>query len=71
MRRRRVYAKIFVSLDGSNLSERILPCAGVMAEEFHIPVELLGSGGDRWLLGSVAEKVIQLSRDPVLVIRPE
>jgi nucleotide-binding universal stress UspA family protein len=28
------------------------------------------SGVRRWLLGSVAEKVIQHSRDPVLVIRP-
>jgi nucleotide-binding universal stress UspA family protein len=28
------------------------------------------SGIGRWLLGSVAEKVVQHSRDPVLVIRP-
>jgi nucleotide-binding universal stress UspA family protein len=29
------------------------------------------SGFGRWLMGSVAEKVVQYSRDPVLVIRPE
>jgi nucleotide-binding universal stress UspA family protein len=29
------------------------------------------SGVSRWVLGSVAEKVIHYSRDPVLVIRPE
>ena len=29
------------------------------------------SGVSRWILGSVAEKVIHYSRDPVLVIRPE
>jgi nucleotide-binding universal stress UspA family protein len=29
------------------------------------------SGLDRWLMGSVAEKVVQESRNPVLVIRPE
>lgn len=30
-----------------------------------------GSGIGRWLLGSVAEKVVQHSRDPVLLVRPE
>jgi nucleotide-binding universal stress UspA family protein len=29
------------------------------------------SGVSRWVLGSVAEKIIHYSRDPVLVIRPE
>jgi nucleotide-binding universal stress UspA family protein len=29
------------------------------------------SGVGRWLLGSVAEKVIQHSRNPVLLLRPE
>lgn len=29
------------------------------------------SGIDRWLLGSVAEKVVQYSRNPVLLLRPE
>ncbi|MGE5303362.1 MAG: universal stress protein [Alphaproteobacteria bacterium] len=29
------------------------------------------SGFGRWLMGSVAEKVVQYSRNPVLVIRPE
>jgi nucleotide-binding universal stress UspA family protein len=28
------------------------------------------SGVGRWVLGSVAEKVIQYSRDPVLLVRP-
>jgi nucleotide-binding universal stress UspA family protein len=28
------------------------------------------SGIERWVLGSVTEKVIHHSRDPVLVIRP-
>jgi nucleotide-binding universal stress UspA family protein len=28
------------------------------------------SGVGRWVLGSVAEKVVQHSRDPVLIIRP-
>jgi len=29
------------------------------------------SGVGRWVLGSVTEKVVQNSRDPVLVVRPE
>jgi nucleotide-binding universal stress UspA family protein len=28
------------------------------------------SGVGRWLLGSVAEKVVQYSGDPVLLVRP-
>jgi nucleotide-binding universal stress UspA family protein len=28
------------------------------------------SGVDRWVLGSIAEKVIQHSQDPVLIVRP-
>lgn len=36
-----MYTKILVPLDGSKLSEQILPYAGLIAEEFNIPVDLL------------------------------
>jgi len=131
-----MYTKILVPLDGSHLSEQILPYAGLMAEKFHIPVELLRvndpgaitafappfQGGDylkkvsqlhfplsrsvdcvvemgkpaeviveraaansgtviamathgfsgiqRWLLGSVANKVVRTVKNPVLLVRP-
>jgi nucleotide-binding universal stress UspA family protein len=29
------------------------------------------SGVGRWVLGSVAEKIVQHSRDPVLIVRPQ
>ena len=131
-----MYTKILVPLDGSNLAEQILPYAGLMAEKFQIPVELLRvndpdaitafapplQGGDylkkisqrhfppsrtvhgvvemgrpaeiiaeraavhpgtliamathgfsgiqRWLLGSVANKVVRTAKNPVLLVRP-
>jgi nucleotide-binding universal stress UspA family protein len=131
-----MYTKILVPLDRSNLAEQILPYAGLIAEKFHVPVELLRvndpdaitafapplQGGDylkkvsqlhfplsrsvdcvvemgkpaetiveraaahpgtvitmathgfsgmqRWLLGSVANKVVRTARNPVLLIRP-
>jgi nucleotide-binding universal stress UspA family protein len=42
----------------------------------HTPENLIAmsshgrSGVDRWFMGSVAEKVVQHSRDPVLIVRP-
>ena len=36
-----MYTKILVPLDGSKLSEQILPYAQLLADAFHVPVELL------------------------------
>lgn len=131
-----MYSKILVPLDGSKLSEQILPFARTMAEAFVVPVELLlvsdpdarpllwpeqpradyleavgkkffaaplrvtgvaemgkpaeviidhaksdanclvamathgVTGLRRWLLGSVASKVVQSSENPLLLIHP-
>jgi len=131
-----MYTKILVSLDGSKLSEQVLPYARLIAEGFHIPVELLRvndpdiitafapplQGGDylkdvsrrylstarsvdcvvemgkpaqiiveraaadrgaviamathglsgmqRWLMGSVANKVVRTAKNPILLVRP-
>ena len=37
-----MYSKILVPLDGSRVSEQILPYAGLFADAYGIPVELLG-----------------------------
>ncbi|HXV80080.1 MAG TPA: universal stress protein [Candidatus Binatia bacterium] len=129
-----MYSKILVPLDGSSLSEQILPYARWIASAYKIPVELLRirdpdvrppfwppetsdqylkkvaakffpsgaariaevgapaevitdransdpscliamathgmSGVRRWLLGSVASKVVQTVANPLLIIRP-
>ena len=130
-----MYKDILVPLDGSKLSEAVLPYAKVFAVSLHLPVKLLHvndwdtaapstyatqgacylkqvaatfptyltvdysvengraaevivdqasrdgrtlitmathgrSGAQRWLLGSVAQKVLQASINPLLLIRP-
>ncbi len=131
-----MYTKILVPLDGSKLSEQILPYAQLLADAFHVPVELLHvndldtitpfapplQGGDylkvvskrylplsltvsctvdlgkpaeliveraaadrgaliamatrghsgmqRWLLGSVSNKVVRTATNPLLLVRP-
>ena len=131
-----MYSKILVPLDGSNLAEQILPYVRLLAEAFHVRIELLrvnhpdiiaafappleGSdylktvaqlhfpislrvkcsvemgkpaeliveraavdrgaiiamathgmtGMKRWLLGSVANKIVRMAANPVLLVRP-
>lgn len=125
-----MYTKILVPLDGSSLSEGVLPYVRSLARAMHVPVELLRvsdttqvttrhseyfekvkasfsgivavehtvelgnpagmivdlaaehpgtliamathgySGAQRWLLGSVAEKVLHATKNDLLVVRP-
>jgi nucleotide-binding universal stress UspA family protein len=55
-----VYSKILVPLDGPTLSETILVAMSTHGK----------SGIGRWAIGSVTERVVRHSSDPVLVIRP-
>lgn len=55
-----MYSKILVPLDGPTLSETILVAMSTHSK----------SGIERWAIGSVTERVVRHSSDPVLVIRP-
>jgi len=130
-----MYSKILVPLDGSKIAEAVLPYCKFLAENLHLPVQIvhvmeaetaassaqsnreleylkataasyLGSvsaecvvksgaaaeiildtaatdagtliamathgqsGGQRWLLGQVAQKVLQAAKNPLMLIRP-
>ena len=72
-----MYKSILVPLDHSELAEKILPEVAEkildVCKRQHIELIAMSthgrSGISRWLLGSVAEKVVRHSQIPVLLYR--
>jgi nucleotide-binding universal stress UspA family protein len=70
-----MYTKILVPLDGSKLAEVVLPYASSLATSQKVANSLIAmcthgrTGMGRWVMGSVADRVVSYSGHPVLLIR--
>ena len=68
-----MYKKIMVPLDRSELAESVLPHVKAFIERFNIDLIIIGthgrSGVTRWVMGSVADKLLRSASVPVLMVR--